>query len=230
MTTAPDADDVFIAALEREAASAPPEVPAPPRLAPSADPEAPHGRAEDGTANAPYGLNKKTGRPNLKAAGPGRGGRKADAPRTTTMIPAADPKKTAAGVTDYRADLAGLGQTVWMAGAMLPPARPYAALWMEALPGLVESWNVAAQKNGTVRGYVEKLAGDGSYAWVIGVTVATLPFVVGCAKLSRKEKDPVKAQAQDELKAALKSRTEDEFAAYVQSQMGVSEVAAQQAA
>jgi len=226
---APDVDDVFTAALEREAASAPPEVPAPPRLAPSADPDAPHGRAEDGTPNAPFGLNKKTGRPNLKAAGPGRGGRKADAPRTTTMVPA-DPKKTAAGVTDYRADLAGLGQTVWMAGAMLPPARPYAALWMEALPGLIESWNTAAQKNGTVRGYVEKLAGDGSYAWVIGVTVATLPFVVGCAKLSRKEKDPVKAKAQDELKAALKSRTEDEFAAYVQSQMGVAEVAAQQAA
>src|SRR6266567_3091667 len=142
---APDVEQEFRNALQADAGAAPapgqPSYPAPPRQAVSADPDAPHGRAEDGSPLAPHGIGRN-GRPRIKPAGPGRGGK------------------------------------LWI--LPLPDARPYAAVWRQAMPGMVEAWNVAAQKNPAVRGYVEKLAGDGSWSWVIGVAVTAIPLAAGC--------------------------------------------------
>src|SRR6266700_62596 len=156
---APDVEQEFRNALQADAGAAPapgqPSYPAPPRQAVSADP---------------------------------------DAPRVTSAPPASE-STPGAGGPDYREDLTGLGMSVWLAGSALrggklwilplPDARPYAAVWRQAMPGMVEAWNVAAQKNPAVRGYVEKLAGDGSWSWVIGVAVTAIPLAAGCGRLAR---------------------------------------------
>lgn len=227
MTTAtldrPDTDseveDAFRAALERDAVSAPPELPPPPRMTPSSDPDAPHGRDDQGQPLTPFGTNKKTGKPNLKAGGPGRGKTRADMPRTTSAPRAVGKAVATSGQPDYREDLAGLGMSIWMGGAMLPPTRPYAHVWKQALPGMVNAWNEAAQQNETVRGYVEKLAGDGSWAWVLGVAVTTAPFLASCWQLAKPEKDPERKELQKQARAKLAAECEAEFTAYIGSQL-----------
>lgn len=203
-----EVDDVFAAALAHDAAVAPPDIPAPPRTAPSGDPDAPHGRSEDGTPLAPFGLNKTTGRPNLRKPGPGKG-HKADRPRTTPAgkAPSA-PGKPAAGApsVDYSADLAGLATSIWIGasamqggrlpliGIKIPDMRPYAAVLHHQTPQLVGAWNRAAQQSPTVRGWVEKLAGEGSWQWVIGVAVVSANFAAGCTELAKKENAELRAQ------------------------------------
>jgi hypothetical protein len=208
---APDVDEAFTRALEQDAAAAP-AYPAPPRIAVSADPDAPHGRAEDGTPLAPHGRNKKTGRPNLKPAGPGRGRHAADQPRTTEAPREGTVIKPGAG-PDYREDLTGLAMTIWLAGSAMhggklwilpvPDTRPYAAVWYDQMPAMVTAWDQAARKNARVRGYVEKLSGEGSWAWVFGVTVTSMSFITGCAELARKDTPETKgARAEARARAA----------------------------
>jgi hypothetical protein len=204
---APDVDAAFEAALNHDAQVQGPELhepvmPAPPRNAPK-DPEAPHGRDPVGKPLAPYGL-KADGLPRVKPAGPGRpktkDERRDEAPRTGTP-----------GARDYREDLAGLGMTVWMGGAVLPATRPYAHLFKQSMPGMVNAWNIAAQKNPTVRGYVEKLAGDGSWAWVIGVCVSTAPFVGGCLELAKKGSADIRAHYAMACEAELNAFMKDQL-------------------
>jgi hypothetical protein len=195
-TAAPDVDAAFEASLMADAGlGEPAEVPAPPRQ--ERDPKAPFGRADDGSPIAPHGM-KADGTPRLHSAGPGRP--KADAPRVTTQTaapsaPGAGAKGAAANGTDYSGDLMALGQSVWVGasslkggrllGFPLPDARPYAAVFRASLPQQVAAWNAAAQQNPTVRGYVEKLSGEGSWSWMIGVAVATAGLAAGFAEVSR---------------------------------------------
>jgi hypothetical protein len=196
MAAAPTVDEAFQAALEHDAAVTPPAYDPPPRQQASADPEAPHGRDDDGKPLAPHGVNKKTGRPNLKPAGPGRGHKGDDEARVKP------PGKEIAGKTggktkaDYSEDLAGLAMGVWMGASAvkggriplikvkLPDLRPYAYVWHEQLPQGVAVWNNAAQQNATVRRYVEKLAGEGSWQWVIGVGIWSANLLAGCQELA----------------------------------------------
>lgn len=202
MTTAvADVDAAFEAALSSDAGrDVPADIPAPPRT--ERDPEAPHGRAEDGSPLAPFGV-KQDGTPRLREPGPGRP--KADAPRVQTSAPAAKgaaaPK--AAGA-DYTDDLIGLGTAVWLGlssmkgGALgplrLPDVRPYAAVWKQNLPQMAAVWNTAAQQNDQVRSAVEKFTGEGTMTWVVGVAVVSAGFVSSCVELAKSPPD-VKAQA-----------------------------------
>lgn len=217
MTTAavPDVDSAFDAALRKDAAVSPPTYDAPPRQQVSADPEAPHGRDEEtGEPLIPHGVNKKTGRPNLKAPGPGRGHKADDKPRVTGPgkdAPATGAKpgsgQQAAAGPDYSADLAGLGTSIWMGASAckggqlpliklkVPDLRPYAYVWNEQLPTGVAAWNRAAQQNATVRGWVTKLGGEGSWQWVIGVGIWGANFLAGCQELARKENAELRERA-----------------------------------
>jgi hypothetical protein len=219
--TAPSVEDAFSAALAADAGASPPDYPAPPRHDPG-DPDAPHGRGPDGTPLAPYGFIADGTRPRIKPAGPGRKGKadKASQPRVkdAVVVPAAG----GGWVTkDYREDLAGLATTLWMAGCSVPPARPYAHLLKQTSPGMVEAWNKGAQQNPYVRGYVEKLAGDGSWAWVIGCAVTTAPFLMGCWDLARPVKDPARRAERDQTKADLAAAAKAEFEQFVKEQMSM---------
>ncbi len=208
MTAVMDVDAAFEAALSADAGrGAPADVPAPPRQ--ERDPEAPHGRAEDGTPLAPYGL-KADGTPRLREPGPGRP--KADAPRVTSVPAAKAGAAKAAGTADYTDDLLGLGTAVWLGVSSmkggklgpvrLPDCRPYAAVWKQTLPQMAAVWNTAAQQNDQVRSAVQKFTGDGSMTWVVGVAVVSAGFVSSCVELAKAPPE-VKAQATAANDAAL---------------------------
>jgi hypothetical protein len=189
---APDVEDAFAAALAADAGlGAPAEVPAPPRN--ERDPEAPHGRAEDGTALAPFGL-KPDGKPRLREPGPGRP-KAEDKARVQASAPVVKAGAAKAGAVDYTDDLLGLGTALWLGvssvkgGSLgpikLPDCRPYAAVWKGSLPQMAAVWNTAAQQNETIRGAVEKFTGDGSMTWVVGVAIVTAGVVTSCAQLAK---------------------------------------------
>ncbi len=210
MTAELDADAAFSAALRQDAGAEAPSIPAPPRREGDGDRDAPFGRDESGEPIAPHGFNKKTGRPNLR---PGREGagrppkNKDDRPRVqeSAVVPAGHGKDR-----DYTEDLMGLAQTVWLGAAILPPTRPYAQVFKQAAPGMVVAWNRAAQQNPAVRGKIEQWTGDSSWAWVIGVTMATTPVLAGIWELSRPMKDPKLKAERDLLKKQLSARAERE--------------------
>lgn len=215
--TAPESvQDAFNQALRKDAASSPPpDIPAPPRRV-SEDREAPFGRDDAGAALTPFGSNKKTGRPNLKApvAGAGRPS-KDDQPRVQNDDKGSESKGPG---KDYSADLAGFATGIWLAGAGWQVTGPYAAVLHDNTPGLVSAWNKAAQQNATVRAQVEKLAGEGSWAWVIQCVVATAPVLMACWDLAKPLKDEEKRNHRAEVKAALAERTKAEAQAYIESQ------------
>ena len=197
---APDVDEAFTAALAQDAAVAPPQQPAPPRHATSRDPDAPHGRDEDGTPLAPYGTGKN-GRPRIKPAGPGRGG-KADEPRTREALPGettpAKPGTQPAGLAphDFSAGLMEFGETAWFAGSIvakigpqlpfvgrLVPGRKLAAT-MAVLdaerPRLAAALNEAAQHDQRARKLAAKLA-SGELAWQMTVIFMVAPAITATA-------------------------------------------------
>lgn len=201
-----DVDSAFDAALNKDAAISPPAYDAPPRQAVSADPDAPHGRDEDGKPLAPHGIGAN-GRPRIKPAGPGRGKKKDAAPRVTDKPAAAVATTGQAPGRDYSEDLAGLGLSVWVGASALkggklpvlkvpvPDLRPFAYVWHDQLGAGVAAWNNAAQHNATVRGWVEKLAGEGSWQWVIGVGIWSANLLAGFQELAAKDNAGLRASA-----------------------------------
>lgn len=212
-----DVDDAFEAALSADAGrSAPADVPAPPRN--ERDPEAPHGRAEDGSPLAPHGL-KADGTPRLREPGPGRP-KAEDKARVQASAPAVKAGTAKAAGADYTDDLLGLGTALWLGmssmkgGALgplkLPDVRPYAAVWKQTLPQMAAVWNTAAQQNDTVRSAIEKFTGEGSMTWVVGVAVVSAGFVSSCVEL---------AKAPAEVKASATAANDAALQAYVSRQV-----------
>ncbi len=177
-------DAAFGAALEQDAnvtETAEPAVAPPPRKTTVVDPDAPHGRADDGTPHAPYGIGKN-GRPRIKPAGPGRAPRGDDAPRVAAA-PAAAPAALAGGAKDWSKDLDDLADGFWMVlsglparGALKVKLHAQAALLDRSKPGLVRAGNIAAQHHDPTAQLIEKLT-SGSAAWMLPVMFATAPFV-----------------------------------------------------
>lgn len=190
MTVTDEIGDAFSAALVKDAGAAPDPVTAeaPPRRS-ERDPEAPHGRAEDGTPLAPFGT-KADGTPRVKPAGPGRPS-KDDQPRTAPPAPPA-PKDEEDG---YAADLLALGQQVWVAmsmlrggrilGVRLPDVRPYAMVWHQQLPAGAAAWDQAARQSPQVRAFVQRYTGNGSSTWVLGVGLWGVALVGSCIELAK---------------------------------------------
>jgi hypothetical protein len=217
-TTAVDpAHSAFAAALAKDAGrtvAPPPDIPPPPPV----DPDAPHGRDGNGVPLTPFGSNKKTGAPNKKPPGPGR-------PKTAvTERPAAPAPPRAAGhpaaAEDFAGDLQNLADSVWLGGSALkggklgpiriPDTRAYALAWHQASPNLVATWTAAAQQNPTVRGYVRKLSGEGSWSWIIGVAISAAGLASGLASV---------ASATAEEKAQLVAVNDRLSQEYVREQM-----------
>lgn len=205
---APELGDIDTRFAESLAADAGRVETGPPAAAPprkSDNPDAPHGFEADGTTpKAPYGF-KPDGRPRIKPGGPGRRApRSADDTARVSPIhpgtpagsgPAGGGGQAAADGPDFSEQLTDLGTTVWLGASVLrggrlfvfpvPDARPYAAVWIQQLPGMVGAWNVAARQNSTVRGYVERLSGEGAWSWKVGVAVTMVGFAAACMEMAK---------------------------------------------
>jgi hypothetical protein len=225
-----DVEAAFAAALQADAgtiADHGPAAAAPPRK--SDNPDAPHGVGEDGKPLAPYGF-KADGRPRIKPGGPGRTRpRSADdrarvAPvRPTTPASSGSARSgahAAADGPDYTEQITDLGTTVWLAGSMLrggrlfivpvPDVRPYAAVLKQQLPGLVGAWAVAARQSPAVRGYVDRVSGEGAWSWKVGVAVTCVGLVAACAEM---------AKAGPDVKAAAAAANDAELERFMTAQL-----------
>lgn len=186
-------DGAFAAALEQDAGSAAPDgraVAAPPRRPSVVDPDAPHGRAEDGTPNAPYGIGKNN-RPRIKPAGPGRApANPDDKPRTAPA--AAAPVPTAAGDSkDYTEDVDDLADGVWMVLSGFPvrgnlkiKLGAQAYVLRQNKDGLAKGGNIAAQHHEGTAQLIEKLTVGGA-AWILPAMFAVAPFVAQSLQIWR---------------------------------------------
>jgi len=219
-----DVEAAFTAALDADAGAAAdhgPAAAAPPKK--SDNPDAPHGVGPDGVPLAPYGV-KADGRPRIKPGGPGRARRDPDdRARVSTLPSSGSPTSRSAAADDggdYSKQLQDLGTTVWLAGSMLrggrllivpvPDVRPYAAVWKQQLPGLVAAWDVAARQSPAVRGYVERVSGDGAWSWKVGVGVTMVGFAAACMEM---------AKAPAEIKAAAAAANDAELEAFMTAQI-----------
>lgn len=179
-------DDAFAGAM---AGPAKPREAAPP---PEVDNDAPHGRAEDGTPLAPYGLTK-AGKPRK---GPqGRPAKPDEEPRTAAAAAVAEqarapgPRKPGAA---YSQSLNEFGDAIWMGGSVLAVIGPKMPLVGQYIPGqkmaaaaevldrhkprLVAAVCLAADHSERARRLAEKIdTGDATWAVVAGMLV--LPMV-----------------------------------------------------
>jgi len=179
---ADDVEDAFRAALEKDAGledTGPVDIPAPPRKSVLADPDAPHGRGGDGVPLAPFGLNKKTGKPNLRRPGKPP---KDDLPRVQEA-PKGEAAK-AAPKRDWSQEISEFLDGMWMLMSSAPVPLPkvrvkihaQAALLHGHKPGLVKGVNLMAQNNPQVARGVEKLT-TGNVSWILPAMFALGPFV-----------------------------------------------------
>lgn len=159
-------------------------------------PPRPHWLNDDGSAK--YGT-KPDGTPKKGPGGPGRGKQGATRPRGDTKTgdtpgvspphtagpgaspgtPPEDPPGAGPAGHDYAADVEGLLFMVWMGCASTPWTKPQAAIVKNATPQLAPAWGKAAEQNATIRRWVDKLASEGSWAWLIPVAMTTTPFALG---------------------------------------------------
>lgn len=198
----PDADpdaQALTAAFEQAMGAAPKPLEPPPP--PENDPDAPHGRGEDGQPLAPYGLTRD-GRPKLTAAGRHRKRDPDNQPRTA---PAAGGEIAKTGTVlearDYTEAIGETGEVIWLgitAAAHIPLEKipvlgprlgnaeirlhAQAALFDEHRPALAGALNLAAQHNARARAIAEKMA-TGDVSWQVGCVVMTLPFFMQSAAL-----------------------------------------------
>lgn len=129
--------------------------------------------------------------------------------RTTTKAKTDEPAKPLEA-RDYTESLGQLATGVWVSSSAIPVTKPYAYLWKQTAPGMVQAWNVAANQNAAVRSKVDKLASGEGGIWVLGVAMATVPFVAGCWEI-------FKASPADRQKIA--AANDSDFEAWVRVNM-----------
>lgn len=170
---------------------------------------------DDGSARWGY---KANGEPRKAKPGTGRPPRDdSDKPRTSDKPPpepgtpaegAHNPQSGGSSQRDYTEDIGGALTMVWMGLASVPWTRGHAAVFRAQTPAMVPAWNTAAQQNAKVRYYVEKLSGEGSWAWVIPVTIVTAPLLTGFWEVTKNRS----------LRANLAAQTERDFAEFIVAQ------------
>lgn len=201
--TMTDIDAKFAEALERDAGTtetATAEVAAPPRKPSVVDPEAPHGRAGDGTPHAPYGIGQN-GKPRIKPAGPGRKPKDPDAKPRTAQGPQPATAAPASSGKDYSGDLDDLADGFWMLlsgipapGGLKTRLGAQAAILQANKANLVRSASIAAQHHEGTAQLIEKLT-SGNAAWVLPAMFAAAPFVAQSVSMWRSPAEQVQALA-----------------------------------
>lgn len=189
--TAPalDVEEAFRSALERDADLPPADIPAPPRKSVIVDPDAPHGRAGNGEPNAPFGLNKKTGKPNLRKPGKPP---KDDAPRVQASSASPAPGTSPAAQRDYTQAVSDLTDGVWMLMSSAPVPLPalkvriqaQAALISGNKPGIVKGVSLIAANNDPVAKGIDRLTSGGA-SWILPAMFALGPLVAQSVQVWR---------------------------------------------
>lgn len=188
-------DDV----LDRDAASHPSADP-PPRVPWLNDDGSPRwGTKADGS---PRKSNPGTGRPPKNADDKARSTDKAPDPPQVPK-PSSNPD-----ARDFTDDIGAALTMVWMGTAAIPWTKAHAAVIRLYTPNMAPAWNTAAQQNATVRKYVLKLSGEGSWSWVLPVTIVTTPLLTGFWQVTRDA----------DLRRELAAQTEKDFATFLAEQ------------
>jgi hypothetical protein len=86
---------------------------------------------------------------------------------------------------DFTGDLAAITDAVWLAGSQIAPVSPYAAILKANQAGLVSALNQAANQNGTVRNYVEKLSGGGNGSWMMSLSMVGVSMAMQSMQMAR---------------------------------------------
>jgi hypothetical protein len=184
-------DDAFAEAMG--AAPKPKEPPAPPEV----DPEAPHGRDENGTPLEPFGRTRD-GKIRLSAAG-----RKPKDPDGAARL-AKDSPGPDGGTQlqlephDFSVALMDAGETIWFGGSVaarlgpqipvvgkLVPGRKLAAtmaVFDSERPRLAAALNLAAQHDARARKLAERLS-DGGAGWALTCMFMIAPFTGAVAAI-----------------------------------------------
>jgi hypothetical protein len=201
MTTPAVTEDqaAFQQALAADAQVSVPEVAGPPRRDKPSDPDAPHGRDAGGKPLAPHGLNRKTGRPNLKPGGPGRPAKGDESAKSRTReataadVPPAKggAKKAELEPQDYAGPLMEASEAIWFGGSMIAKIGPQVPLLGRFVPGrklgatcaifdserprLCAALNLAARHDQRARNLAAKLAA-GEVSWALTCMFMVAPF------------------------------------------------------
>ena len=228
----PDAaplDAAFAAAMG--AAPKPKEPAAPPEI----DPDAPHGRDDQGEPLAPYGLTKD-GKVRRSAAG--RRPAADDKPRTApaAAAPAASDGKPAAAPKDYSGTLAETADGVWLCltaagqfgprlpllGKHLPGPKLAASAFVvhESRPRLVAAMALAAEHNTKARLWCERLD-TGNATWLLAFAALALPVAGAMAAVWQGDGELKKREMLPLAEMAGKNETLlDEYMASLGQQLG----------
>jgi hypothetical protein len=177
---------------------------------PDAAPPPARAPIEGATPEAPWGF-KPDGSPRKGPPGPGRPRKDpADKPRTEERPAAAAQAAAEPPVKEsYAEDIHAALTTAWMGLSLIKWTRGHAAVIHANTPQLATAWAVAAKQNKQVRTWVVKLSGEGSWGWVIPVTAATAPVVLGLWEVTRNA----------ELRAGMAEQNDAEFGAFIADQM-----------
>lgn len=205
---AKDLDAAFAAAMD-----APARPRSEPKSPPERDPDAPHGRDENGEPLAPYGwtVPQRKGelpRPKLTASG-----RKqkdgTDRPRTATVTPIRPETKPAAkpAARDWTEELDGLATAAWfglsavgkvsgkipVVGKLVPEHKMAAQAFIlsETKPQLVAAVNLAAQHNAKAAAFCQKLEG-GDGLWALTCMFMVMPVLSVSATIWRGDEKALK--------------------------------------
>lgn len=192
--------------LDEDAARTPAAAP-PPRRSPPADatPDAPWGFKADGTARkGPPGPGRPRKDPASAARTEAPSSTTPSSPSSTSAPAGADPARS------YATEVNDALAIAWMVMAAVPFTKPQAAVLHDGIPAMVPAWDRAAQKNATVRSYVLKLSGEGSWTWIVPVVMTSLPVVLGMWQA---------LSASPETRAALKEQTDKDLEAFLLEQL-----------
>lgn len=250
---APDTPDPRAVALDTAFAEAMGAAPKPkePPPPPEVDPEAPHGRDDDGVPLEPFGRTRD-GKIRLSAAG-----RKPKNPddkaRLAKDVPGAKdqpgPVQLQLEPRDFSAPLMDAGETIWFGGSIAAKLGPQIPLVGKFIPGrklaatmavfdgerprLAAALNLAAQHDARARRLAERLAA-GDAGWALTCMFMVAPFTSTVAAIwQTSDKHDVLAERQlpglDELAAANEAALDRMFAK-ITEQMTAAQAQAQAAA
>lgn len=206
------------------------------------DPEAPHGRDDQGKPLAPYGLTKD-GKPKRTAAGrPAKDDQARTAPPASPGDAGKDDQQLAEP-GQYNKQLSDTADGLWLAlsclgkagpdipliGKLIPAQRiqAQAAVWFATKDRAVAAISLAAEHNAAAARFARKLEG-GDITWVITCMSLVMPVLSASELIWSKDADKKLAELEQPSLAELAARNEKELEAAIAKMTAATTEAAEQ--